>query len=278
MNYSVLKVSLAKLKFSNPKEDRKIEMNFREKVILITGGGSGIGGAAARHLAKLGARVAITDLNENGLKSVAADIKSDESPEPLIIVADVTRDFVRIIDETIKKFKQLNILVNCAGILITSPIGSIDIDVYDKIQSVNVRSVLILSQLAIPHLEKTKGNIINVSSVAALQPKIGSAAYCVSKAGLNMLTQCLALELGPKGIRVNAINPGSIKTPLFTAIGLDDAQTAEYLAKNVLKYPIGRVGETADTSSAIAFLASDEATFVTGVCLRVDGGRILNGV
>lgn len=248
-------------------------MKFNGKVVIITGGSSGIGADAARHLAELGASVAIVGRNAERLNAVVEEIKITGSREVLPIVADVTNDCQRIIDETIKKFGKIDVLVNNAGILSYGLIADAGIEAFDKIHNTNVRSVILLSQVAIPHLEKTKGNIVNVSSVAGIRPLFNMSAYCASKAAVDMITKCMALELGSKRIRVNSINPGLIKTPIFEAAGIPEEKIPDHYEANLKMYPIGRVGEVADTSAAIAYLASDEASFITGVSLRVDGGK-----
>lgn len=144
-------------------------MSFENKVILVTGSGSGIGAETARHLARLGGKVALVDLNEERLKEVAEQIKKAGSTTPLTILADVTKDAQRIIDETIKHFGQLDVLVNNAGVLNRDSIDEFNVGEFDRVLNVNVRSVLILMNLAVPHLEKTKGNIVNISSVAGLK-------------------------------------------------------------------------------------------------------------
>lgn len=244
-------------------------MNFSGKVILITGAGSGIGAESARAFAKLGASVVIVDINENGLTSVFDEIKTAIGSKVFSIVADVTKDSKKIIEETIKQFGQLDVLVNNAGI---SRVG-FDINDYDKIHDVNVRSIIKLSQLAVPHLEKTNGNIVNVSSIAGMIPLINCGAYSVTKAAVNMFTQYFATEVGSRGIRVNAVNPGYIETPIYRTVGITDELWNEYFAQAAMRNAMKRIGKPSDISSAIVYLASDEASFVTGVLFRVDGGH-----
>lgn len=252
-------------------------MTFTDKVILITGASSGIGADAARHLAKLGGKVALVGRNEKRLNDVADQIKASESPAPLVIVADVTVDSERIINETIQHFGQLNILINNAGILSQNNIETIDLADYDRVMNTNVRSVIALTKLAVPHLEKTKGNILNVSSAAGLRPKPNVLAYCISKSAISMFTKCAALDLAPKGIRVNAINPVAIRTPIFDNVGYVAGDSNAFFDSFKNIYPVGRVGEVSDTSYAIEFLVCDSASFFTGVLLPVDGGALTAG-
>lgn len=250
-------------------------MNFTNKVVLITGASSGIGAAAAIHLSKLGASTAIVGRNESRLNSVIDEITKVTSTKPLAIIADVAKDASRIIDETIQYFGQLDCLVNNAGIYEITPIATSDISIYDRMMETNCRSIIELTKLAIPHLEKTKGNIVNVSSDAGSKPFKEYYAYCMSKAALDMYTKCAALELGPKGIRVNAINPGVIKTPLYNKSGMSQDEVNQYYEDEKKQYPVGRLGEVSDTSNAISFLASEQSSFINGVTLLVDGGNIL---
>lgn len=183
-------------------------MSFEGKVILITGAGSGIGADAARHLAKLGAKVAIVDKNAERLNEVAEGIKKCGSAVPLPIVADVTRDTERIVSETIKHFGQLDVLINNAGIPISDTVVDVNLADFDRVFDVNVRAAISLAKSCVPHLEKTKGNIVNVASVCGLRPVPSLMTYCMSKAALIQFTKCSALDLAPKKIRVNGINPG----------------------------------------------------------------------
>lgn len=251
-------------------------MSFNGKVVLITGGASGIGADAARHLASLGAILSIVDINENGLRVTAEQIKKTGATVPLQIVADIRKDAERIVDETIKNMRQLDILINCAGIGCHDDICSIDFCEYDKIFNTNVRAVVNLTKLCVPHLEKTKGNIINVSSVNGLKKGIQKMlSYAMSKAVVDQFTKCCALDLASKGIRVNAINPASIRTPIYG--NLEAERRTEVYCQKVL--PIARMGEVSDTSAAIAFLASDQtASFLTGILLPIDGGFMATGM
>jgi NAD(P)-dependent dehydrogenase (short-subunit alcohol dehydrogenase family) len=251
-------------------------MSFTGKVVLITGASSGIGADAAIHLAKLGASVAIVGRNSANLNGVAQQIIANGAlAEPLEIVADVTIDAERIINETIAHFGQLDVLINNAGILEMNSIETCTLDSFDRIMNTNVRSVLALTQLAVSHLEKTKGNIVNVSSVAGSIPVTTALAYCTSKAALDHFTRCVALDLAKKGIRVNSVNPGVIVTPIFKTIGINDEGLEALIKYTAETYPLGRAGAVSDTSKAIEFLAGDNSPFITGHLLNVDGGTLL---
>ncbi|XP_037043479.1 3-oxoacyl-[acyl-carrier-protein] reductase FabG-like [Bradysia coprophila] len=251
-------------------------MSFTDKVIIVTGASSGIGADAAKHLAKLGGKVCLVGRNEKLLKNVAEEIKTSGSlVQPLVIVADVTKDAEQIIGDAVNHFGKLNVLVNNAGILQSDSVSNFSITQFDDIFNTNLRAVAILTSLAVPHLEKTKGNIVNVSSVAGLKAFPGILSYCISKAALDQFTKCVALELASKGVRVNSINPAMIRTPIFekTGMSVEEADKRMEAGKDV--HPIGRIGEPSDTSEAIAYLASDSASFITGVLFPVDGGFLM---
>lgn len=222
-------------------------------------------------MAKLGANVAIVGRNANRLHEVSDQIIKAGSSKPLPIVADITNDSERIINETIKHFGRLDILVNNAGILCADSVVTFDVNEFDRILNTNLRSAIILTHLAVPHLEKTKGNVINVSSIGGCM----FTSYCVSKAGLDQFTKCAAIGLASKGIRVNAINPATIRTPLFEVLGVDETNAEHFFEVRKREYLVGRCGEVADTSSAIAYLASE--SFVNGILLPIDGGFICSG-
>lgn len=220
--------------------------------------------------------MAIVGRNVDRLNSVAKEIHRICGEEPLKIVADVNHDTERIIDETIERFGQLDVLINSAGIC-EQQIAFVDIDMdsLDRFWNTNVRSVVNLTKSAVPHLERTRGNVVNISSVAGMGPASGLLSYCLSKSALDQFTKCAALELAPKRIRVNSVNPGLIDTPLFETIGMDKSTVEQFFAIAKDHYPLGRIGKVSDTSSAIAYLASDSAEYLTGVLLPVDGGKMI---
>lgn len=175
-------------------------MDFDGRVILITGAGSGIGAAAACHLSKLGAKVSMVDRDEKALYVVAEQLKKLKSTDLLTIVADVTTDAMQIIDATINHFGQLDVLINSAAIAIKDNVNNAKTSEFYRVLDTNVRSVITLTKLCVPYLEKTKGNVVNVSS-AATCPVQNTLTYCISKAALDQFTKCSALDLAPKGIR-----------------------------------------------------------------------------
>ncbi|XP_054169345.1 uncharacterized oxidoreductase SSP0419-like [Oppia nitens] len=251
--------------------------DFNQKVALITGSSSGIGEEIALYLSSLGAQVVITGRDEDKVRSVAERCRELSLQKVLEVMADLSKyeDIERLIYETIDEFGKLDILVNCAGVSQITPITSPDLMIfYDEIMSVNVKSILYLSSLSVPYLEKTKGNIVNVSSVCGIRPLGPLMVFCMSKSALDMLTQCLAQELGPKGIRVNSINPASIQTPMYDKFGIESFSLDTIIEMSAKNYPLARIGQPIDCAKAVAYLASDDASFISGVLMPVDGASI----
>ena len=152
-------------------------------------------------------------------------------------------------------------------------VDEIDEREWDKMMNVNLRSIFFMMQKCVPHLEKTKGNIVNVSSVAGVRAFPNVLAYCVSKAGIDQLTRCTALELAPKKIRVNAVNPGVVVTNLHKRGGMADEDYQKFLKNSKNTHPLGRAGESKEVADLIYFLASEKASWITGATYEIDGGR-----
>lgn len=249
---------------------------FTNKVVVITGASSGIGAGTAEYLATKGAWLVLVGRNADNLKSTADKcIPMHGAPQPLQIIGDVTNetDAKRIIDETIEKFQKINVLVNNAGMLGRGSIETATLEQYDEIMNCNVRSVFHLTKLAVPHLIATKGNIVNVSSVNGMRSFPGVLAYNMSKAAIDQFTQCVALELADKGVRVNSVNPGVIVTNIHKRGGMDEKAYEQFLEHSRTTHALGRAGSVIEVAESIAFLASESASFITGALLPVDGGR-----
>lgn len=247
-------------------------MSFLGKVVLITGSSSGIGTATAHRLAKQGALLALSGRNVENLKAVAKDVGEDKT---FIVPGDVTKeaDTENILKKTIEKYGKLDVLVNNAGILETGTIETTSLEQYDRVMNTNVRSIYHLTMLAVPHLIKTQGSIVNVSSVNGIRSFPGVLAYNLSKTAVDQFTRCVALELAQKGVRVNSVNPGVTITNLHKRGGMNDEAYAKFLEHSKTTHAMGRPGQASEIADAIVFLASDAASFITGANLPVDGGR-----
>ncbi|XP_014285427.1 3-oxoacyl-[acyl-carrier-protein] reductase FabG [Halyomorpha halys] len=250
-------------------------MDFTGKVVLITGASSGIGAETAKLFAKRKADLSLAGRNEEALNQVATNCQELSGKQPLTNIGDLAdEEYVRrLMNTTIERFGQLDILVNNAGMLLLGSIENPDIlKQFDDIFSINVRPVLLLTSLAVPHLTKTKGNIVNVSSIAGHRSLPGILAYSMSKSAVDQMTCCTALELASKQIRVNSVNPGTVVSQIQSRAGVG-IDVKEYYEKSKLNHPLGRVGQPEEVAEVITFLASEMASFVTGVHLPVDGGR-----
>jgi NAD(P)-dependent dehydrogenase (short-subunit alcohol dehydrogenase family) len=244
------------------------------KVALVTGATSGIGRATALRLAEAGARVASVGRNHDHLTEVITEIQ-ERGGEGLAIRADVTEESSarQIVAQTVERFGALDVLVNAAGHIANGTIEDTPLAVWDAMMNINLRAVFNLMQQAVPFLEVRRGNIVNVSSVTGLRAFPGVLAYCVSKAGLDQLTRCAALELAPKGVRVNAVNPGVVITEIHKRGGMNERDYAAFLERSKTTHPLGRVGEPREVAELILYLASERAAWITGVTYSVDGGR-----
>ncbi len=244
------------------------------KRILITGASSGIGRATAEVFLQAGASVALAGRREEALKEVMA---STSDGKAFLIAADLSdeKQSQSCMAQAIEMMGGLDVLVNSAGILKSGNIEATSLELWDEMMNINVRSVFHLMKLATPHLEQTKGNIVNVSSVTGLRSFPGVLAYCVSKAAVDQLTRCAALELAPKGIRVNAVNPGVVVSGLHRSGGMTDENYAAFLEHGKTTHPLGRVGQPSEVADLIYFLASDKAAWITGETVSIDGGRAL---
>ena len=240
---------------------------FTNKVALITGGGTGIGRAVARALVSEGAKVVVTGRREEPLAQLAA-----ESPDAVrYVTTDVTKKgaLAEAVHFVIEQFERLDVLVNSAGIGTLGPLAELGDDAIQQTFAVNVESVLIATREAIPALSINGGAVVNISSALAQASVADSAVYSGSKAAMERITAALAVELGPQGIRVNSVAPGLTKTEM------SDTAPQEVIDALVAQTPLGRIGKPEDIAQAVVFLASDDASWITGQVLQSSGGLML---
>lgn len=249
---------------------------MKDKVVLVTGASSGIGYASALKFADAGATVVAVGRSEKDL-NVLRDEASGREGLVRVHLADVRegKQVDRLVGDTVQQLGRIDVLVNCAGIIGNGSIESTTLDDFDKMLDINLRSVFNLIQKSVPHLEAVKGNVVSVSSVAGVRAFPNLLSYCVSKAAVDQLTRCAALDLAPKGIRVNAVNPGVVVTNLHKRGGMADENYANFLEHSKNTHPLGRVGQAHEVADLIYFLASPEASWITGVTYEIDGGRAL---
>jgi len=252
---------------------------FKSKVIIITGSSTGIGAATAVKFASDEADgIVLHGRQEDALKSVKEKCEKVGKGNVHICIGDITKQEIRekLINETIQQFGRLDILVNNAGINKgVTEFHEAKIDSFDEVFDVNLRSVVTLTQLALPYLIESKGNIVNVSSVASLKVHPEYTHYSMSKAAFDYFTRSLAVELGPKGVRVNSVNPSLIKGTQMALRQPGSKKMIEFGKQLVKRYPLRRTGTVDEVADAILYLASDKAKFVTGVNFSIDGGAKL---
>jgi NAD(P)-dependent dehydrogenase (short-subunit alcohol dehydrogenase family) len=246
-------------------------------VALVTGGATGIGFATALALGRDGARVVLAGLPGSPLPE-AVDALLADGIDAIAVEADVGRaaDAERAVAAAVEAYGRLDALVNCAGTSAVAPLATMDEADWDRVFDTNVRGVFLMSRAAIPALAASgDGAIVNVASQLALAAVPGFSAYCASKAAVLHLTRCMALELLPSGVRVNAVCPGGVDTPLLQRAFPDGRGPQGTLDDLVAAHPIGRLGRPEEVAAAIRFLVSAEASFVVGAGLVVDGGYTL---
>ncbi len=247
---------------------------MKGKVALVTGASSGIGRAAALKFASEGAQVALVARRADKLAEVANEVEA-KGGKGKVLAADVTREdeIERVVRETVAAFGGIDVLVNAAGIIANGTIENTRLADWDYMFSVNVRSPFYLIQCAMPRLIERQGSVVNVSSVTGIRAFPNVLAYCASKAALDQLTHCAALEVASKGVRINAIDPGVVVTQLHRTGGMKDEAYAQFLEHSKTTHPIGRVGDAAEVAELIYFLASPKAGWITGASYSIDGGR-----
>ena len=251
-------------------------MNNKIKNVIVTGASSGIGRATVERFLRDGNNVALVGRREKTLQEVAVS-HGEPSGKAIVIAADLSdeRQTEDCIARAVEALGRLDVLVNAAGILKSGRIEDTSLDLWDEMMNINLRSVFHMMKCALPHLERSRGNIVNVSSVTGPRSFPGVLAYCVSKAAVDQLTRCAALELAAKGVRVNEVNPGVVVTQLHRAGGMNEDAYAAFLEHSKTTHPLGRVGRPDEVADLIYFLASDQSGWITGATVSIDGGRAL---
>jgi len=245
---------------------------FEGRAVLVTGAGSGIGRATAERFGSEGASVVCLDVNEKGVEQTAASIRA-QGGEALTVLCDVSQapSVVAAFSKALERYERLDVLANVAGVGGFRRTTEVTLEEWNRTIGINLTGTFLTCQQAIPHILATKGVIINVASVAGLRSHPYSAAYCASKGGVVTMTKALAVEYGRKGVRINCVCPGGVETPLIQNFQLPTGVSETVLARIM---PLGRMGQPQEVAGTIAFLASDDATYINGSAIVVDGGMI----
>lgn len=246
------------------------------KRVLVTGGASGIGQAAARLFAEEGGYVVIADRNSDDGQAAADAI----GPRAIFIPCDVTQavDCERAVNFTLEKLGGLDVLLNCAGTIVRRSVVDLDEPDWDRVMDVNAKSVYLVSKYAIPAMQAGGGgSIVNISSGWGLVGGPDAAVYCASKGAVVLLTKAMAIDFGSHNIRINCLCPGDTDTPMLREEAQQLGQAEQQFMEAAARRPLGRVGAPREIAQAALFLASDASSYITGATLVVDGGGLAGG-
>lgn len=241
------------------------------KVAVVTGAGSGIGVEIARRFAQEGASVVLADINRVAIEEVATEC----GPDALAVEVDVAdgEAVAALFEDVRERFGGVDVLANNAGVTLVGAVDEVEEEAWDRGFDVNVKGVFLMMKAAWPLLvERSGGSIINMGSAAGLEGVPRNLGYCATKAAVVLMTRSSALDGGPLGIRVNCVCPGFVDTPMTEQFFANDDDPAAAREAAEANHPIGRLGRPKDIADAYVYLASDEASWVTGVALKVDGG------
>jgi NAD(P)-dependent dehydrogenase (short-subunit alcohol dehydrogenase family) len=242
--------------------------------VFVTGASSGIGLSIAKAFAAAGAKVAVSGRNEGVLDALAAELGGVSCPADIADAAAVDA----AVAKAVGALGKLDVLVNNAGVLQGGAADDTSVECWDLNFSVNARGSFLFMRAALPHLIAAKGNVVNVSSVNGIQSFAGCMAYCASKAAVDHMTRCAAVDLAPKGVRVNSVNPGVVVTELQKRGGMGEEAYEAFLEHSKTTHPIGRVAQPEECAQLVLFLADNaKAGMITGSSVKIDGGRACMG-
>jgi NAD(P)-dependent dehydrogenase (short-subunit alcohol dehydrogenase family) len=251
------------------------ERRFKGKGVIITGGASGIGMATAERFLEEGAKVAILDVSEKNGEAALKELKK-KGFTPLVLTGDVAKssDVKKMVSTAKARLGRIDVLFNNAGILVEGTVEDVTEKDWDRIMAVNVKGVFLMAKEVVPiMLKQRKGAIVNNASCSGLVGDRNAIAYNTSKGAVVLMTKCMALDYAKKNIRVNCVCPGEIDTPMFRQEARSRKMPVEEYRKELCEYhPIGRLGVPSEVANAVLFLASDQASFITGAAFSVDGG------